>query len=57
MNPRSRNVIIGMTGFFAGALAGQLSPWPTLPKAALVMVVTGPVSLLVWALLRPRSIA
>jgi len=57
MSPKSRGVIIGTSGLFAGALAGQLSPWPTLPKAALAVVVAVSVSLLACALLRPRPAA
>jgi len=55
MNPKSRGVIIGMSGFLAGMSAGQLVPWPTFPKAALAMAVAVVVSLLALTLTRPRS--
>jgi uncharacterized membrane protein YoaK (UPF0700 family) len=46
MNAKSRGVIVGMSGFFAGALASQLRPWSVGQKALLAAAVTVFVSLL-----------
>ena len=54
MSTQNRGVIIGLGGFFAGALASQMVAWPTLAKAALAAGVCVLVSLTLWALLRPR---
>jgi len=55
VNARGRGVFIGMSGFFAGALAASLVPWSPLTKAALVGVVAVLASMAAWVVSRPRS--
>lgn len=52
MSARTRSVVGGMIGLFAGAFASQMVAWPTLPKALLVAVVTVGVAGLMWLALR-----
>jgi hypothetical protein len=52
---KTRGLISGMSGFFAGALAAQLVSWPTLPKALFVLATTSVVILILWmALPKPK---
>ena len=46
MNAKSKGVIVGVSGFFAGALASQLVPWSMGQKALLAAAVSVIVSLL-----------
>ncbi len=55
MSPRKRSMIIGISGFFAGAVIASIVPWSPLPKAVLVGAVIVLVSTVVWALLRSKS--
>jgi hypothetical protein len=52
VNSRGRGAIIGISGFFAGALVASVVSWSPLPKAALVMVVAALVSTTAWAVTR-----
>lgn len=53
---QSRGFLMGMGGFFAGSLAGQLVSWSVWPKAGLVVGVGVLFSLLLLALLpKPSS--
>jgi len=48
----NRAVIIGLSGFFAGAIAASLLNLPPLPKAAIVAGVSLLVAVVVWAFSR-----
>jgi hypothetical protein len=52
---KTRGLISGMSGLFAGALTAQLVSWPMLPKALFVMAITSVVILILWmALPKPK---
>ncbi len=55
MSAEGRSAIIGLSGFFAGALTASIVPWSPLSKSVLVGVVALLVSTLVWALLRLKT--
>jgi hypothetical protein len=55
MSPRACGVVTGMTGFFAGAVVASIVRMEPLSKAAIVGAITGLVSTLVWAFVRPKS--
>lgn len=55
MSLRARGVIVGCSGFVAGAAVARIFPWSTLPKAVLVGIVAALVSTVALVLVRPRT--
>jgi hypothetical protein len=55
MNARSRGIIIGMSGFYAGGLIASLLPLDPWPKAGVVVTVSVVVSVIALLLIRPAK--
>ena len=55
MSPRACGGVTGMSGFFAGAFVASIFRMEPLSKAAIVGAITGLISTLVWAFVRPKS--
>jgi len=51
MNAKSKGIVMGTGGLFAGLLSAQLVPWSTGPKAVLAMSVCAVVSMILLAVL------
>lgn len=54
MNAKSKGIVMGTGGMFAGLLSAQLVSWSTVPKAFLATAVCVIVSLILHAVL-PQS--
>jgi len=55
MTNRTRGVIVGLSGFFAGAATARIVHWSSLPKAALAGLVAALVATVVLIVTHPRQ--